>query len=178
MAEVVEINCGPTVIQFGLKLGTIERKQTDGSVIQQRIRVSKVVALANDLALALSAAPIRIEAPVPGRPLVGIEVPSSEKTMVSLREVVDDKSFKQDKGALRIALGKGVSGAAVSAPLAEMPHLLIAGATGSGKSVSLNTLITTLQPGLYTVELTASDESAAESAEGTALIEIYEVSAP
>ena len=112
--------------------------------MQQRIRVRKVVALANDLALALSAAPIRIEAPVPGRPLVGIEVPNSEKTMVSLREVIEDKSFKQNKGALHVALGKGVSGQGVSAPLAEMPHLLIAGATGSGKSVCLNALITTL----------------------------------
>ncbi len=143
-SEVVEINHGPTVTQFGLKLGTIERKQADGTIIQQRIRVSKVVALANDLALALSAAPIRIEAPVPGRPLVGIEVPNSEKTMVSLRGVIDDKNFKTGRGALHVALGKGVSGQAVSAPLAEMPHLLIAGATGSGKSVCLNAIITTL----------------------------------
>ncbi len=142
-AEVVEINAGPTVIQFGLKLGTIEKKQPDGTITQQRIRVRKVVALANDLALALAAAPIRIEAPVPGRPLVGIEVPNGDKTMVSLRGVLEDKSFKK-KGALRVALGKGVSGVGVSAPLAEMPHLLIAGATGSGKSVCLNALITTL----------------------------------
>ena len=143
--EVVEINRGPTVVQFGLKLGTIERKQPDGSVLQQRVRVRKVVALSNDLALALSAAPIRIEAPVPGRPLVGIEVPNSEKTMVSLRSVLEAKSFKaKSKGALRVALGKGVSGQAVSAPLSQMPHLLIAGATGSGKSVCLNAIITTL----------------------------------
>jgi S-DNA-T family DNA segregation ATPase FtsK/SpoIIIE len=108
------------------------------------VRVNKVVALANDLALALSAAPIRIEAPVPGRPLVGIEVPNSDKTMVSLRAVIDDDSFKKGKGALRVALGKGVSGQAASAPLAEMPHLLIAGATGSGKSVCINAIISTL----------------------------------
>ncbi|NJN94678.1 MAG: DNA translocase FtsK [Anaerolineales bacterium] len=142
--EVVEINRGPTVTQFGLKLGSTERKLPDGTMAQQRVRVNKVVALSNDLALALSAAPIRIEAPVPGRPLVGIEVPNSDKTMVSLRAVVDDDSFKKGKGALRVALGKGVSGQAVSAALAEMPHLLIAGATGSGKSVCINTIITTL----------------------------------
>lgn len=143
-AEVVEINRGPTVTQFGLKLGTLERKLPDGNVVPQRVRVNKVVALANDLALALSAAPIRIEAPVPGRPLVGIEVPNSEKTMVSLRAVIEDASFKNGRGALRVALGKGVSGQVFSASLAEMPHLLIAGATGSGKSVCINTIISTL----------------------------------
>ncbi len=143
-AEVVEINRGPTVTQFGLKLGTIERKLPDGNVVQQRVRVNKVVALTNDLALALSAAPIRIEAPVPGRPLVGIEVPNSEKTMVSLRGVMEEANFKKGKGALRVALGRGVSGQAVSALLAEMPHLLIAGATGSGKSVCINALVSTL----------------------------------
>ncbi|MFN8457727.1 MAG: DNA translocase FtsK [Anaerolineae bacterium] len=143
-AEVVEINRGPTVTQFGLKLGSTERKLPDGTTMQQRVRVNKVVALANDLALALSAAPIRIEAPVPGRPLVGIEVPNSEKTMVSLRAILEDENFKKGKGALRVALGKGVSGQGVSAALAEMPHLLIAGATGSGKSVCINTIISTL----------------------------------
>ncbi len=142
--EVAEINRGPTVTQFGLKLGTIERKLPDGTFVPQRIRVNKVVALANDLALALSAAPIRIEAPVPGRPLVGIEVPNVDKTMVSLRGVIENSNFKKSKGALRVALGKGVSGQAVSAPLAEMPHLLIAGATGSGKSVCINAIISTL----------------------------------
>lgn len=143
-AEVVETNQGPTVTQFGLKLGTIERKLPDGNIVQQRIRVNKVVSLSNDLALALSAAPIRIEAPVPGRPLVGIEVPNTEKTMVSLRGVLEEASFKKGKGALRVALGKNVSGHGISASLSEMPHLLIAGATGSGKSVCLNALICTL----------------------------------
>ena len=143
-AEVVEINRGPTVVQFGLKLGTVERKLPDGSIIQQRIRVRKVVALANDLALALSATPIRIEAPVPGRPLVGIEVPNSDKTMVSLRGIISDKRFNEAGKPLQVALGKGVSGLAVSMSLAQAPHLLIAGATGSGKSVCLNAIITTL----------------------------------
>jgi len=143
-AEVVEINSGPAVTQFGLKLGTLERKQSDGTVTQQRIRVRKVVALNNDLALALSAAPIRIEAPVPGRPLVGIEVPNTDKTMVSLRSVIDEKGFQKSKKPLRVALGKNVSGQPIWASLTDMPHLLIAGATGSGKSVCINALISTL----------------------------------
>jgi S-DNA-T family DNA segregation ATPase FtsK/SpoIIIE len=143
-AEVTEINSGPTVTQFGLKLGTVERKMPDGSVIQQRVRVNKVVALNNDLALALSAAPIRIEAPVPGRPLVGIEVPNSEKTMVSLRSVVESESFQKSTKPLRVALGKGVAGQPVWASLVDTPHLLIAGATGSGKSVCINAIISTL----------------------------------
>ncbi|GAB4425711.1 MAG: hypothetical protein Kow0031_05370 [Anaerolineae bacterium] len=143
-AEVVEINTGPTVTQFGLKLGTVDRKLPDGEIVQQRIRVNKVAALTNDLALALSAAPIRIETPVPGRPLVGIEVPNAQKTMVSLRAVMEDKGFVSSKKPLLVALGKDVSGQAVAASLAEMPHLLIAGATGSGKSVCVNALIATL----------------------------------
>jgi S-DNA-T family DNA segregation ATPase FtsK/SpoIIIE len=142
--EVAEINRGPTVTQFGLKLGTIDRKLPDGSTVQQRVRVNKVVALSNDLALALSASPIRIEAPVPGRPLVGIEIPNAEKTMVSLREVLDSEGFKKTRGSLRVALGKDVSGRAVAASLTSMPHLLIAGSTGSGKSVCVNSLIATL----------------------------------
>lgn len=142
--EVVEINSGPTVTQFGLKLGTLERKLPDGEVVQQRVRVNKVAALNNDLALALSAAPIRIETPVPGRPLVGIEVPNTEKTMVSLRGVIEDPHFKKSRKALQVALGKNVAGQAVSASLVDMPHLLIAGATGSGKSVCVNALICTL----------------------------------
>ena len=142
--EVVEINSGPAVTQFGLKLGTIERKLPDGTILDQRVRVNKVVALNNDLALALSAAPIRIEAPVPGRPLVGIEVPNVKKTMVSLRGVIDNKSFKKSRKPLRVALGKNVSGRPVFASLSEMPHMLIAGATGSGKSVCINAVISTL----------------------------------
>jgi S-DNA-T family DNA segregation ATPase FtsK/SpoIIIE len=142
--EVVEINSGPTVTQFGLRLGTLERKLTDGSAVQQRVRVNKVAALNNDLALALSASPIRIETPVPGRPLVGIEVPNVHKSMVSLRSVLEDRDFKNSKKPLMVALGKDVSGRPISASLAGMPHVLIAGATGSGKSVCVNAIICTL----------------------------------
>jgi len=143
-AEVTEINTGPTVTQFGLKLGTVERKLPDGTLVQQRIRVNKIAALTNDLALALSAAPIRIETPVPGRPLVGIEVPNAQKTMVPLRAIMEDENFKKNRKPLLVALGKNVAGAGVAGSLAEMPHLLIAGATGSGKSVCVNALICTL----------------------------------
>jgi len=145
-ARVREINVGPAVTQFGVEPGTIERTAPDGSVVRQRVRVSKITALVNDLSLALAAAPIRIEAPVPGRPLVGIEVPNSKVTLVSLRGVLESDTFHKarSKGILPIALGRDVSGAPVVADLAAMPHLLIAGATGSGKSVCLNAILTGL----------------------------------
>ncbi|MFQ5613191.1 MAG: DNA translocase FtsK [Anaerolineae bacterium] len=143
-AEVVEINRGPTVTQFGLQLGTIERRMANGTIVQQRVRVSKVTSLVNDLALALAAAPIRIEAPVPGRPIVGIEVPNSNVSLVSLRGVLESPEFRRGKGGLKIALGRGGSGEPIGADLTAMPHLLIAGATGSGKSVCLNAIITCL----------------------------------
>ncbi|MCS7261445.1 MAG: DNA translocase FtsK 4TM domain-containing protein, partial [Anaerolineae bacterium] len=145
-ARVREINVGPAVTQFGVEPGYIERTAPDGSIVRQRIRVSKITALVNDLSLALAAAPIRIEAPVPGRPLVGIEVPNSKVTLVSLRGVLESDAFHKarKKGVLPIALGRDVSGAPVVADLAAMPHLLIAGATGSGKSVCINAILTSL----------------------------------
>lgn len=141
-AKVVEKDPGPTITQFGVKLGTIPPKTADGK--PRRVRVRKVMALTNDLALALSAAPIRIEAPIPGRPLVGIEVPNPEKSFVSLRGVMSTKTFQNAKAPLQIALGRGISGDPALASLVRMPHLLIAGATGSGKSVCLNALISAL----------------------------------
>ncbi len=94
--------------------------------------------------MALSASPIRIEAPVPGRPLVGLEVPNTQKALVSLRGVLESDTFRQMNAALRIALGQDTAGQAAVADLARMPHLLIAGATGSGKSVCVNAIIATL----------------------------------
>ncbi len=137
--KVVEINPGPTITQFGVEPGFINRagKQT-------KVKVSKISALADDLALALAAKSIRIEAPVPGRSIVGIEVPNREVATVELRDVIESESFQKIDSRLRIALGQEVSGQAVATDLANMPHLLIAGTTGSGKSVCVNAIIACL----------------------------------
>ncbi len=137
--KVIEVNRGPAITQFGVEPGFITRagKQT-------KVKVSKISALADDLALALAAKSIRIEAPVPGRAIVGIEVPNSEIATVCIRDVLESESFTKIKSPLRVALGQDVSGQAVAGDLASMPHLLIAGTTGSGKSVCVNAIITCL----------------------------------
>jgi S-DNA-T family DNA segregation ATPase FtsK/SpoIIIE len=139
--QVVEVNQGPTVTQFGLDPGYIERRGSGGETRQERVRVAKIAALSNDLALALAAAPIRIEAPVPGRSVVGLEVPNEEVALVSLRGVMESPEFRSIDANLAIALGEDVSGHPVAVDLSLMPHLLIAGATGSGKSVCMNAVI-------------------------------------
>jgi S-DNA-T family DNA segregation ATPase FtsK/SpoIIIE len=144
VAKVVEVNQGPTVTQFGVEPGYIERRGRSGRIKRVKVKVSKISSLANDLALALAASPVRIEAPVPGRPIVGIEVPNSEPSLVALRSVMESEAFHQLDSKLGIALGQDVSGQAVVADLATMPHLLIAGATGSGKSVCINSIVTCL----------------------------------
>ncbi|MHB1355416.1 MAG: DNA translocase FtsK [Anaerolineae bacterium] len=143
-ASVIEWHRGPAVTQFGIEPGYTERQDREGNTLQFKVRVSKIIALSNDLALALAASPIRIEAPVPGRPVVGIEVPNSTKSLVGLRGVLESQEFQKAKGVLRIALGRDVSGKAVVADLATMPHLLVSGATGSGKSACLNAIIASL----------------------------------
>jgi len=143
-ARVVEVNQGPTVTQFGVEPGYIEKRGPNGRVIRMKVKVSKIKALANDLALALAASPIRIEAPVPGRHVVGIEVPNTELSLVSLRGVMESEAFQEMDSKLKIALGRDVAGQPVVADLATMPHLLIAGATGSGKSVCINSMVTCL----------------------------------
>jgi S-DNA-T family DNA segregation ATPase FtsK/SpoIIIE len=143
-ARVVEISQGPVVTQFGVQPGFIESMGPDGRTRRRKVRVSKITSLVNDLALALAASPIRIEAPVPGRPIIGIEVPNSEISLVSLREVMESDEFRRLDSKLKIALGRGVAGQPVVADLAIMPHLLIAGATGSGKSVCINSITTCL----------------------------------
>ncbi len=140
---VIEVNRGPVVTQFGLKPGFVTKK-VRGEELQLKVRVSQIQALSNDLSLALAAAPIRIEAPVPGRNIVGLEVPNRNVTMVSLRSILESEEFQRLKGPLRISLGQDVSGRAVAASLSRMPHLLVAGATGSGKSVCINALICSL----------------------------------
>jgi S-DNA-T family DNA segregation ATPase FtsK/SpoIIIE len=134
--NVVEINRGPTITQFGVEPDYIESRTG-----RTRVRVAKIASLADDLALALSARTIRVEAPVPGKGFVGIEVPNDEIALVALREVIDSEAFRRLKPPLRFALGQDVSGNAVAADLSAMPHLLIAGQTGSGKSVCVNALI-------------------------------------
>jgi S-DNA-T family DNA segregation ATPase FtsK/SpoIIIE len=143
-AKVVEVNQGPTITQFGVEPGYIERRDSNGRVKRAKIKVSKISNLANDLALALAASPIRIEAPVPGRSIVGIEVPNSEVALVALRTVLESDTYGQINGPLPIALGQDVAGNPIATDLAALPHLLIAGATGSGKSVCINSIIASL----------------------------------
>jgi DNA segregation ATPase FtsK/SpoIIIE, S-DNA-T family len=142
--RVLEVRRGPAVTQFGIAPLYVERSAANGHVREHKVRVNQITALANDLALALAATSIRIEAPVPGRPIVGIEVPNEETALVYLRSVLSSEQFYRVKSPLAIGLGLDVSGTAVVADLASMPHLLIAGTTGSGKSVCINSLTTCL----------------------------------
>ena len=161
-AEVrpTDISIGPTVIRIGIrptgkpemrkdeKMGKME-VVTDASgniVYATRTRVSRILAVQNDLALALSADSIRMEAPVPGRPYVGLELPNKSSLLVTLREVLETSEYRaaQAKSLLSVGLGRDVTGLVRVADLATMPHLLIAGATGSGKSVMLNTIIASI----------------------------------
>src|SRR3989344_3918292 len=128
--EMGEVNIGPTVTQYTLRPA-------------QGVKISKIVTLHNDLALALAAHPLRIEAPIPGKALVGIEVPNKSIALVRLGSLLDLDNFKKS-GTLTLALGRDVAGMPVFTDLSKMPHLLIAGATGSGKSVSIHSIITSL----------------------------------
>ena len=135
-AQVVEISRGPTITQFGVEPLFVE---TRGG--RTRVRVSKIASLADDLALALAAPRIRIQAPVPGHSYVGIEVPNEEMALVALRDVLENETFQRNKTPLRFALGQDVAGHPIAANLEAMPHLLIAGTTGSGKSVCVNSIL-------------------------------------
>ena len=135
-AHVVEIHKGPTVTQFGVEPDFVESRGQ-----KMRVRVSKIVGVTDDLALALAAPRIRIQAPVPGRNYVGIEVPNTQIVRVTLREIMESEGFLKLQSPLRFAIGKDVSGKPVSYDLAVMPHLLIAGTTGSGKSVCVNAIL-------------------------------------
>ena len=143
-AHVAGYRMGPTVTQFAVEPGYVEKAAPDGSIQKQKVRVSQISALARDLALALSAERLRIEAPVPGRSYVGVEVPNSQSTIVRLRSILESDVFNKVNSPLTVALGRDVSGQAVVADLARMPHLLIAGTTGSGKSVCIAALTTCL----------------------------------
>lgn len=138
--RVVEVNSGPVITQYGVEPQYVE--QRNGR--RTKVKVGQIKSLGDDLALALAAQSIRIEAPVPGKSYVGIEVPNAEVSIVSLRDVMEGEQFARIKSQLKIALGQEVSGDAIAADLAQMPHLLIAGATGSGKSVCVNSIIACL----------------------------------
>ncbi len=155
-AKVVQINAGPTVTQFGVEPGwdrkkkEVRERDREGNikirveeVSKTRVKVEKITSLANDLALALAAPSIRIEAPVPGKSMVGIEVPNTVLGLVSLRGVIETNVFQKlkSRSKLALALGKGAGGEAAAGDLSRMPHLLIAGATGSGKTVCLSSTI-------------------------------------
>ena len=135
--QVVEINRGPTITQFGVEPLFVETRSG-----RMKVRVNKIASLADDLALALAAPRIRIQAPVPGHSYVGIEVPNDEMTLVALRDIVESEPFQRNRNALKFALGRDVTGHPISANLESMPHLLIAGTTGSGKSVCVNAILT------------------------------------
>jgi len=135
--QVVEINRGPTITQFGVEPLFVE---TRGG--RMKVRVNKIASLADDLALALAAPRIRIQAPVPGHSYVGIEVPNDEMTLVALRDLLESESFQKNMNPLRFALGRDVTGNAINTTLENMPHMLIAGTTGSGKSVCVNAILT------------------------------------
>lgn len=141
-AQVIGFQVGPTVTQFAVKPGYLNDPDEDEE--RKKVRVSRITSLKKDLALALSAARLRIEAPVPGRAYVGIEVPNEKSYLVTLRSVMETEAFYKVDSPLAIALGKDVSGEPVVADLAGMPHLLIAGTTGSGKSVCITALTTCL----------------------------------
>ena len=129
--EISEVNIGPAVTQYAFKPA-------------EGVKLSRIIALSNDLALALAAHPIRIEAPIPGRSLVGIEIPNKARTTVRLRTLIENSKFKNSADALLVSLGKDVAGNAVFTDLARMPHLLVAGATGTGKTITLSNLILSL----------------------------------
>ena len=131
MVEMADVNVGPTVTQYTLR-------PADG------VKLSRIINLNSDLALALAAHPVRIEAPIPGKSLVGIEIPNEACAKVTMNEMLSSKEFKLRSNNLSIALGKDVSGKPSFAQLDKMPHLLIAGATGSGKSVCINSIIVSL----------------------------------
>ncbi|MEZ4515864.1 MAG: DNA translocase FtsK 4TM domain-containing protein [Chloroflexota bacterium] len=143
-ARVVEVRRGPAVTQFGVEPGYVERPGPDGEIKMQKVRVSQIAGLQRDLTLALEVSRLRIEAPVPGRSVVGIEVPNNEVSLVHLRDMIESPYFRELNSPLAVGLGTDVSGSAVVIDLAKLPHLLIAGTTGSGKSVLINAFITNL----------------------------------
>jgi DNA segregation ATPase FtsK/SpoIIIE, S-DNA-T family len=142
VATVIGFRVGPTVTQFAVQPGFMKRagNATEEEAQQIKVRVAQIASLQKDLALALSAERLRIEAPVPGKPYIGIEVPNSHSSVVRMRSILETDAFHKIGTPLAMALGRDVSGQPVVADLARMPHLLIAGATGSGKSICITAI--------------------------------------
>ena len=143
-ARVLGHRIGPTVTQFAVEPGFIEKPGSDGEMARQKVRVAQISSLARDLALSLSAERLRIEAPVPGQSYVGVEVPNQRVSIVRMRSLLASEAFRRLSSPLAVVFGRDVSGEPVVADLARMPHLLIAGTTGSGKSVCIAALVTCL----------------------------------
>jgi S-DNA-T family DNA segregation ATPase FtsK/SpoIIIE len=145
-AKVVGFKVGPTVTQFAVEPGYLEKEKSssEGDIDRQKIRVAQISGLRKDLALALSAERLRIEAPVPGRAYIGIEVPNPKSSVVRLKPILESDEFHKVGSPLSIALGRDVSGLPIVSDLGSMPHLLIAGTTGSGKSVCIAAITTCL----------------------------------
>jgi S-DNA-T family DNA segregation ATPase FtsK/SpoIIIE len=140
-ATVIGYRVGPSVTQFAVQPGFIKKPGSDEEDVQQmKVRVAQIAALEKDIALALSAQRLRIEAPVPGKPYVGIEVPNTHSSVVRMKTLLESEAFNRMTSPLRLVLGRDVSGNPLVADLARMPHMLIAGATGSGKSVCITSL--------------------------------------
>ena len=135
--KVVEIRRGPTITMFGVEPEYVESRSG-----KTKVRVNNITRLADDLAMALKASRIRMQAPVPGKGYIGVEVPNRKTAMVSMLDIVESPQFISHPSPLKFALGKDVTGKPFTADLAQMPHLLIAGTTGSGKSVCVNTILT------------------------------------
>ncbi|MBE2221043.1 MAG: DNA translocase FtsK 4TM domain-containing protein [Anaerolineae bacterium] len=143
-AKVIEIQRGPAITQFGVEPGYVIKTGSDGEIKEQKIRINQIASLRPDLAMALAVTRLRIEAPVPGRGVVGIEVPNNDISIVRMRTIMESDAFAKIKSPLGVALGQGVSGSPMAIDLTKLPHLLIAGTTGSGKSVLMNALISCL----------------------------------
>lgn len=143
-AHVVQVEKGPSITSYGVRPGYLERRAADGKKRRVRVRVSKIISLEKDLALALAAQQVRITGPMSGRDVIGIEVPNPQVQTVSLGGVIGSPEYQRLTSPLALALGRGLSGRPLVADLARMPHLLMAGATGSGKSVGVNCIISGL----------------------------------
>ena len=143
-ARVAGFRVGPTIIQYAVEPGYVEKVNEDGDVVRKKVRVSQISTLNRDLTLALAVDRLRIEAPIPNHSYVGIEIPNQNSTLVRLKSILQTEEFRRVSSPLKLALGLDVSGNPVIADLSRMPHLLVAGTTGSGKSVCITSLISCL----------------------------------